>query len=429
MRRNVDHLTRRAWLQGALVGVGATCGSLSGWLGALAARAPRKPAKSVIVLWLNGGPATIDLWDLKPGHPNGGPFQEIATTAPGLKISEHLPKLAQHGRDLALIRSMATREGDHERATYLLRTGYTPMGAIQYPALGALVARELGREGSDLPDFVSIASARYASSAGGYLGPHFDPLVVGNSSAPEQGLTVPDLTRLPDLSDSTQSARLDLLARMEKRFTAGQKAPVAQSIQAATTRAIRLMKPEAAAAFDLDQEKQTSREAYGPGLFGQGCLLARRLVERGVPFVEVSLGGWDTHQNNFEQVKGLSGILDAAFSTLLADLKQRGLLDSTLVICQGEFGRTPKINGGQGRDHWPASWAVALAGGGLKTGQAVGRTSKDGLAVEEQPRNVPDLIATVARAIGVDPQKQHLSNVGRPIRIAAPEANPIEELL
>jgi uncharacterized protein (DUF1501 family) len=252
---------------------------------------------------------------------------------------------------------------------------------------------------------------------------------VGNSSAPEQGLTVPDLTRLPDLSDSTQSARLDLLARMEKRFTTGQKAPVAQSIQAAATRAIRLMKPEAAAAFDLDQEMQTTREAYGLGLFGQGCLLARRLVERGVPFVEITLGGWDTHQNNFEQVKGLSGILDAAFSTLLADLKQRGLLDSTLVICQGEFGRTPKINGGQGRDHWPASWAVALAGGGLKTGQAVGRTSKDGLTVEEQPRNVPDLIATVARAIGVDPQKQHLSNVGRPIRIAAPEASPIEELL
>jgi uncharacterized protein (DUF1501 family) len=424
-----NQLTRRGLFRSA-VGVGLGAGSMSGWLRALAAGAPKKPAKCVIVLWLNGGPATIDLWDPKPGHANGGPFKAIDTAAPGLKVGEHLPKLARFGRELALVRSMATREGDHNRATHLLRTGYTPLGAIQYPAAGAVVAKELGSESADLPGFVSVAPARYSADlGGGFLGPNFDPLVVGDPAAPQDGLTVPNLARAPGVTDDAQEARLELLAGAEKRFAGGHDAPVADSARAATARAVRLMRPEAAAAFDLAQEKPKVRDAYGRGLFGQGCLLARRLVERGVPFVEVTLDGWDTHQNNFDRVKELCGTLDAGFAALLADLKDRGLLDSTLVVCQGEFGRTPKINGNAGRDHWPASWAVALAGGGLKTGQAVGRTTDDGLAVAEKPRGVPDLIATVAKAVGIDPKKQNMSNVGRPIRVAAPDANPIEELL
>jgi uncharacterized protein (DUF1501 family) len=423
-------LTRRGVLRSAALGVGAAAGSMSGWLRALAADAPKKPARSVIVLWLNGGPATIDMWDLKPDHENGGPFKAIETTAPGLKIGEHLPKLARHGKHLAVVRSMKTKEGDHGRASFLLRTGYTPVGAIQFPALGAVLAKELGSESSDLPNFVSVAPARYATNiGGGFLGPHFDPLFVGDPAAPQDGLKVPDLARAPGVSDAAQKARLELLAGVEKNFEAGRISPVAASVQAATSRAVRLMKPEAASAFDLEQEKQKTRDAYGRGLFGQGCLLARRLVERGVPFVEVTLDGWDTHNNNFDRVKDLCGALDAAFAALVGDLKDRGLLDSTLVVCQGEFGRTPKINAQTGRDHWPASWAVALAGGGLKTGQALGKTTKDGLAVEEKPVSVPDLIATVAKAVGIDPQKQNMSNVGRPIRVADPDAKPIEELL
>ncbi|VTR92391.1 protein containing duf1501 : Uncharacterized protein OS=Pirellula staleyi (strain ATCC 27377 / DSM 6068 / ICPB 4128) GN=Psta_0321 PE=4 SV=1: DUF1501 [Gemmata massiliana] len=429
MTRSLE-LTRRGWLKSAALGIGAATGSMSGWLRALASEAPKKPAKSVIVLWLNGGPATIDMWDLKPGHENGGPFKEINTTAPGLKIGEHLPKLAKHGKELAPVRSMKTKEGDHERAAFLLRTGYTPQGAIQFPAVGATLAKELGSESADLPNFVSVAPARYATAlGGGFLGPHFDPLFVGDQTAPQDGLKVPDLARVPGVTDAAQKARLELLAGVENKFGAGRNSPVAASVQAATSRAVRLMKPEAAAAFDLDQEKQKTRETYGRGLFGQGCLLARRLVERGVPFVEVTLDGWDTHQNNFDRVKELCGTLDAGFASLVGDLKDRGLLDSTLVVCQGEFGRTPKINAQTGRDHWPASWAVALAGGGLKTGQAIGKTTKDGLAVEEQPVSVPDLIATVAKAVGIDPQKQNMSNVGRPIRVADPDAKPIKELL
>lgn len=423
------HVTRRGLFRSA-VGIGLGAGSMSGWLRVLAADAPRKPAKSVIVLWLNGGPATIDMWDLKPGHANGGPFREIETTAPGLRIGEHLPKVAKFGKELAIVRSMATKEGDHARATYLLRTGYTPLGAIKYPSVGAVIAQELGRESSDLPNFVSVGPTRYSASlGGGFLGPNVDPLVVGDLAAPQDGLKVPDLVRDPVVTDDAQKARLELLAEIEKRFGAGRDSAVRASVQAATRRAVRLMKPEAASAFDLEQEKTTVRDAYGRGLFGQGCLLARRLVERGVPFVEATLDGWDTHDNNFERVKGLCGALDSAFAALLADLKERGLLDSTLVVCQGEFGRTPKINSGTGRDHWPASWSVALAGGGLKTGQAIGKTTRDGVAVEGKSHGVPDLIATVARAVGIDPKKQNMSNVGRPIRVADPDAKPIEELL
>jgi Protein of unknown function (DUF1501) len=421
--------SRRGLMRGA-VGVGLAAGSQSGWLRALAADAPKKPAKSVIVLWLNGGPATIDMWDLKPGHANGGPCKEIDTAAPGLKIGEHLPKLAAHGKELAVVRSMATKEGDHGRASYLLRTGYAPLASIRYPAAGAVLAKELGSEGTDLPNFVSIAPARYATSiGGGFLGPQYDALVVGDSAAPQDGLSVPDVARAPGVSDAAQRARVELLAGAEAKFAAGRAAPVADSARAAADRAVRLMRPEAATAFDLTKEKDAVRDRFGRGLFGQGCLLARRLVERGVPFVEVTLDGWDTHQQNFTRVKELCGTLDAAFAALVGDLKDRGLLASTLVVCQGEFGRTPKINVNTGRDHWPASWAVALAGGGLKTGQAVGKTSADGTSVEGKAHGVSDLIATVATAVGIDPKKQNVSNVGRPIRVADPDAEPIKELL
>ena len=431
---NLDtELTRRDWLKSTALGIGATAGSMSGWLRAVASDAPKKPVKSVVVLWLDGGPATIDMWDLKPGHKNGGAFREIDTTAPGLRIGEHLPNLARHGRELALVRSMATKEGDHDRASFLLRTGYTPVGAIQFPPVGALVAKELGSESSDLPNFVSIAPSRYATTlGGGFLGPKFAPLGIGERAgnyAPSESLSVPDLVRTAGVSDASRNSRLDLLAAMDKRFATDRTAPVAESIRAATSRAIRLMRPEAAAAFDLEGEKAKTRDSYGRSTFGQGVLLARRLVERGVPFVEVTLDGWDTHANNFDRVKELCGTLDGAFASLLADLKDRGLLDSTLVVCQGEFGRTPKINEGKGRDHWPTSWAVALAGGGIKTGLAVGETSADGNYVEERPVSVPDLIATVAKAVGIDPMKQNISNVGRPIRVADPAAKPIGELL
>lgn len=431
-------ISRRGMLRMASLGVAA--GAVPSWMQAFAADAVDHPErkKSVIMLWLNGGPATIDMWDLKPGHANGGSFKPIDTTAPGLQISENFPKLATHGKEMVVVRSMSSKEGDHGRATLFFKTGYLPVGAIQFPAVGSVVAHELAEETSDLPGFVSIGSGRNGSSlGGGFLGPRFSPLVIaeggtdgnGQNAAGVEGLRVPDLERIQGVSDAAQRERLSLLYDLEKRFGAQRTSSVVAALQSANTRAARLMEPQAAGTFQLDGEDEKLRDSYGRNLFGQGCLLARRLVEKGVPFVEVNLGGWDTHQNNFERVKGLSTTLDNGFAALLKDLSDRGLLASTLVVCAGEFGRTPKINGNNGRDHFPAAFSTVMAGGGIKGGQVIGKSSPDGMTVVENPVTVPDLISTVCKAIGIDPKKQNMSNVSRPIRVADPDAKPIVEVL
>jgi len=420
-------LTRRAALQNMALGVSAW--STSSWLPNLAKAAAKtgsKP-KSVILIWLNGGPATIDLWDLKPGNNNGGPFQEIETQVPGMKISEHLPSLAKQASDFSIIRSMSTREGDHSRARFVTMTGYTPQGAIKFPALGSLVANEFNIE-NDIPSYVHIGG-RPAVGGGGFLGPQFAPFVVGDRSrrggADSSDLKVADLA--PG-SEEQQIERLQLQAKL-KSLSTMPASLVTDTLDSSRDRALRLMNPKAASVFDLEQEESAVREAYGTGSFGQGCLMARRLVERGVSFVEVSLNGWDTHSDNFARVKELSQQLDRGCASLLSDLRQRGLLKDTLIVCQGEFGRTPRINGQSGRDHWPASWAMMLAGAGIRGGQVIGRTSKDGTKIESKPTRTADLMATVFRGVGLDPRKQNMSNVGRPIRLADPDGNAIEELL
>ncbi len=433
-------LDRRHFLRAGAVSVGF---SLSGWLGNLANAAAKDPArkKSCILLWMNGGPSTIDLWDLKVGHENGGPYKEIQTKAPGLSIGEHLPEIAKWGDRLAVIRSMTTKEGDHGRASYLMRTGQLPMGAINYPSMGAFLSKELGDPTAELPNFVSIAPQRFfnADAYGpGYLGPQYAPLVVAdsgfnNNNNPmdniDQLLKVKNLDRPEGVSSEQAAARLEMLRQSHEDFATARPGAVTASHASAYDRASRLMQSSSAKAFELGDEKKELRDKYGRNLFGQGCLLARRLVERGVPFVEVNLGGWDTHQNNFDAVKTLCGTLDKGWGTLMSDLKDRGLLDSTMMIWMGEFGRSPRINGQKGRDHFPAAWSAVLAGGGIKGGQAIGKTSKDGNTVAERPVSTIDLLATVCKGLGIDHEKQNLSNVGRPIRIVDRAAKPIAEAL
>jgi Protein of unknown function (DUF1501) len=438
-------LSRRDWLRLSTVGVlGA---SMSGWLETLAADTATNPQRkrSCILLWMSGGPSQMDTFDLKPGHANGGPFKEIATSVPGMKISEHLPKVAKHAKHMAIVRSMSTKEGDHQRATFFLRTGYLPQGPIQYPSLGSLISKELGSDDSALPNFVSIAPNRFLSPGAfgpGFLGPQYAPLVVGDANGffqganYEQALKVQDLQPPTEVSREQADARIDLLHGLANDFVSSRPGIAPLSHQAAYARAVRLMRTDAAKAFDLQEETATVRDTYGRNLFGQGCLLARRLVERGVPFVEVSLGGttevpvgWDTHQDNFNQVQKLCGVLDPAWATLMSDLEQRGLLDSTLVVWMGEFGRMPKITPDKGRDHFPNAWSTVLAGGGIKGGQVVGKTSPDGNTVTERPVPAIDFLSTVTRALGIDPDKQNPSNVGRPIRIVEKTAQPIKEVL
>jgi hypothetical protein len=440
------HLSRRDWLKLSTAGVVSF--SLSGWLQAMANDTAKNPQRkrSCILLWMNGGPSTIDLWDLKPDHPNGGQFKEIETSVPGIKISEHLPKIATHMDRMAIIRSMSTKEADHGRATYQMHTGRAPGGPIQYPSLGSLIAKELETAEAELPGFVSIAPFRFFTPAAfgpGFLGPQFAPLIVGENAIGrvpnqqgevDQALKVQDLDLPGGVGRDRADARVGLLDGLDDDFMADRSGTASLSHHTAYRKAVTMMRSEAAKAFNLDEEPKELRDKYGRNLFGQGCLLARRLVERGVPFIEVTLGGqggigWDTHQDNFNSVKRLSEMLDPAWATLMSDLKDKGLLDSTLIVWMGEFGRTPKINGNTGRDHWAVSWSTVLAGGGVKGGQVVGKTSKSGMEVEDRPVSTSDFLGTVCLALGLDPMKQNASNVGRPIRLVDPTAKPIEEVV
>jgi hypothetical protein len=450
-RSTKSPLSRRDWLK--LSAAGVVSWSMSGWLQTLADDTAANPQRkrSCILLWMNGGPSQMDTFDLKPGHENGGPFKEIDTNVEGIRISEHLPKIAKHMDRMAIIRSMSTKEADHGRATYQMRTGHVPGGPVHYPTIGSLFSKELERPGAELPNFVSIAPYRFFSPAAygpGFLGPQYAPLVVGEGQQAllpipgqqpnnyEDALKVKDIDLPAGVGAERSSARVRLLEEMQKDFLEKRSAISSQSHKSAYERAVTLMRSKATKAFDLDEEPKGLRDRYGRNLFGQGCLLARRLIERGVPFVEVSLAnvgnlalGWDTHINNFDGVRTLSGVLDPAWATLMADLKDKGLLDSTLIVWMGEFGRTPKINGARGRDHWAVSWSTVLAGGGIKGGQVIGKTSDDGMEVKERPVSTEDFLATVALALGIDITRQNNSNVGRPIRIVEPTAKPIREVL
>jgi hypothetical protein len=378
----------------------------------------------------------MDTFDLKPGHANGGEVKEIATSVPGIRMSEHLPQLARRMQHLALIRSMNTRVADHGLGTFLVRTGRLPQGPVQYPAFGSMISKELGFGHGALPDFVSIAPNRGDSPAAaaawdpGFLGPRYAPLIVGEERGLpyEQALRIPNVKPGDDVVAARSEARLNLLLDLE-RDMAGRNAGVAQQSHAsAYERAARLMRGPAAAAFDLDQESARLRDRYGRNLFGQGCLLARRLVERGVPFVEVALNGWDTHEQNFRGTRALCEVLDPGWSSLMDDLRDRGMLDSTTIVWAGEFGRTPQINPGLGRDHFAKAWTTVLAGGGVRGGQVYGRSSADGATVEGKPTDEKDFLATICRALGIDPARENVLKTGRPIRIVDAGAMPITEI-
>ena len=414
----------------------AAAGSLVPLLAARAADSTAKPKRSCIVLWMSGGPSQLDTFDPKPDHKNGGPVKAIRTAADGVTISEYLPKVAERMKHLSILRGMSTKEGDHGRATLHLRTGNLPQGAIDFPVFGSLVSKEKEVADADLPGFVSIGP-RFgpASLSAGFLGPQYAPLVVGGNDGENlfgddtTGLRVENLGLPSGVSAERSDTRRALLADLESDFNQSRPGTATASHTSAYNRAARLMRESAAKAFDLSDEPAKLRDQYGRSRFGQGCLLARRLVERGVPFVEVTLGGWDTHESNFKQVQNLCGTLDPAWATLLDDLKDRRLLETTTVLWMGEFGRTPGINPRTGRDHFPAAWSVVLGGGGIEGGRVHGKTSEDGATVEEGAVSVPDLLATVCKAIGIDPTKQNMSNVNRPIRVVDPAGTAVNEVL
>lgn len=370
----------------------------------------KKNHKSAILLWMGGGPATIDLWDLKPGTNNGGPFKPMSTSG-DIQISEHLPLMAQQMHHMAVVRSMSTREADHNRGRYYMHTGFVPDPNIEHPSYGAVVAHELmsQREGLTIPPFVSVGGA---SEGPGFLGMAWAPFSVTSNGR------VRDLGNIESLDQQRLMQRMAALNLIETGFNSQRRGSAGEDHKKILGKTLDVMTSKQMDAFKVDQESAEVRDRYGRG-FGEGCLLARRLVEAGVPFVEVDLGGWDMHMNIHTQLSTTKlPELDKAMSALISDLEQRGLLQDTAVIWMGEFGRTPRINGDAGRDHFARAWSTVVGGAGIKGGIAVGSTSEDGMEVASEPYSSEDLMASVCKALGISLETTFQSRSGRPMKIA-----------
>ncbi|MFO0877982.1 MAG: DUF1501 domain-containing protein [Gemmataceae bacterium] len=432
--------TRRSLLQvGALSALGL---SLPRWLAAREATpAPARKDLNCILLWMGGGPSNIDTFDMKPDAPAEyrGEFRPIASRLPGVPVCEHLPRMAQRMDRLCLIRSTAHPEsGDHVAATHYLLTGYPqrpdptgqPINSVIYPAFGSIVAREKGWKNA-LPPYALVPTPKggIGYHGAGYFGRSFDPLVVsGDPNSPQfriENVSIPDSVGAPRTARRrSMLAALDNWQRHEDGLLGERNRFYRQAYDFITS-------PAAKKAFRLDLEPDSVRERYGRTVYGQSCLLARRLIESGVRFVTLNTTVWDTHEDNFRKLKThpqMLPALDIYWSALLDDLEQRGLLDSTLVIWMGEFGRTPKVNGAAGRDHWAHTNAICLAGGGVKAGAVVGQTDRRCERVVGTPHSTHDLAATFFHLLGIDGTKEALTPDGRPVLLNY-HGKPITEAL
>jgi hypothetical protein len=401
--------------RGFLCSLGAAAGAVAGaWplglvdLMVLRADELRRRQMACILLWMGGGPSQFETFDPKPNTETGGPTRSIATAVPGIEIAAGWEKTAAMMKEIALIRSMTNREGNHQRATYQLHTGYVPTATIRHPHIGCSIAAARGETVFELPQVVSIGGA---TTGAGFLGPAYEPFVVSN---PERS---PDNTQ-PRVPRERFGRRIGLLERLEAAgFARAGGADRVRDHQALYQQTAKMILSPRMRAFELDQEPPRLRDRYGRNPFGQGCLLARRLIEEGVTFVEVRSNGWDTHQQNHERVARLASQVDPALASLIDDLKERGQLERTLILWMGEFGRTPRINPSGGRDHFPRVFTVALAGGGVQGGQVVGGSTADGTEVRDRPVTVPDLMASLCHALQIDPTRETMTPIGRPIKI------------
>lgn len=419
-----DGVGRRDLLKvGLLTGWGL---GLSQYFAKLAEAQPDRAAsaKACILVWLDGGPSHLETFDLKPDSPVEvrGPFRPIATNVPGIQFSELLSETAKIADRLTILRSITSPLGEHGLANHYLMTGYEPSPSLVYPSFGSVLAHSQSQM-TDLPPYVAIPTA--GSGGAGFLGTAYEPFVTKGDPAKNE-FRVPDLDFYPEVDASRLERRRSYLKRLDR--AQGQFEETAPTGTDAFAQAYRLVtSPEAKAAFDLTQETSKVRSRYGPRTFGQSCLLARRLVERGVPFVTINYAGWDTHADLELQLKsgysganpgvGLIPTFDLGFSALLNDLSERGLLDQTLVVAMGEFGRTPKLNSQGGRDHWPRVFSAVMAGGGVRGGQVIGSSDRMGESPRDQPITPKDIAFSVYKLLGLNPQTELMTPDGRPIRL------------
>lgn len=439
-------LNRRGISRRQVLGV-ATATSLAGafdWSAPLRLQAAelKRRGMACILLWMPGGPSQFETFDPKPDHANGGETKAIDTNVSGIRFADNLPELAKVADKLAVIRSMSTREGDHGRGTHLMHTAYLPIAGVKFPTAGAVAAHEIGDPTCELPAFVRIGGGVNGGVTAGYLGTKYDAFSVTAAGRP------PENSR-PATDDARFRGRLGLMSQLQTvgKFSDGSKSEHTELYDAAS----RMILSPQMAAYELDREPQAVRDAYGivqqgdlraamgrgavgpqatearRSQFGADCLLARRLIESGVTFVEASVRGWDTHQDNFNQSRTLCGALDLPFAQLLRDLEERGLLERTLIVWAGEFGRTPRINPNSGRDHYPRAFSAVLAGAGIRGGQVVGKTSEGGDAVEDRPVNEKDFYQSIYKALGINAAKQTMTPIGRPIKFVD-GGEPVKEL-
>ena len=386
---------------------------------ARAGETQKAKAEHVILFWCGGGMSHIDTWDPKPGRPVAGEFSPINTSAEGVQISSIFPQLAKQMHHAALIRSIAGTNGAHGRASYQLQTSYNQSANLIHPGIGSIVAHEKDRLG-DLPSFITISgNARRA----GYLGQRCEAYYVGRPGEKDPYLAFPS-----DITQVRGNKRLDILAKMNLRNVRALDAGKAKAVDTATREAVNLMRSPALKAFELKGEDSKTVARYGDTPFGRGALLARRLVETGVRFVQVNRGGFDTHNNNFPAMQNHGDVMDPALASLISDLAASGKLAKTLVLVLSEFGRTPRINTNAGRDHHARCFSCFMAGGGIRGGQVIGESDKDAMLPAERPVNPHDLHASLCHALGIDAAKEVKTPLGRPMRLINEGAKPVMEL-
>ncbi|MCU0705973.1 MAG: DUF1501 domain-containing protein [Fimbriiglobus sp.] len=427
--RSADHaVNRRGFLGAAAAGLGAAAVADMTGLNALATPALagelKKKQKRVILLWLAGGASQLETWDPKPGASTGGPFRSIKTDVPGLHISELMPQMAKRMNTTCVIRGLNTKNGDHGSGAKIMMRGRMDVGGVKYPDLGAVLAREMGRADSKVPDYVTFYTQTegrgFAPGDSGFLGARFAPMELTTNNVPEF------IRKLDGVSELDHQQRADLRDLLGKQFAAGRQSDTLGSHNQAYERVRGIMASEKL--FDVTQEPQKVRDKYGPTQFGEQCLIARRLVEAGVPFVRVARAWWDSHGQNFETHQEMVPELDHVMATLLDDLKERGLLNDVMVITLAEFGRTPGINSSLGRDHFASAWSMTMSGGGAKGGAVWGKTDAKGDKVIDQEVNAGTLFATIYESLGIKHDKNYYLG-SRPVPLVDPGFAPIAELV
>lgn len=389
-------------------------------------RARNSKIDHVILLFMAGGPSQLETFDLKPGKETGAPYKQIETEVPGFAPAEHFTNIAKCAEDLLLIKSMSSREGNHSRASYLLRTGYIPNPTLKHPSLGSIVAQQLGDPNFELPNFVKLRGSPHPA---GYLGVENNPFVISRP-----GAKIENLDYAAGVDDERMDRRMKLVKEMEKDFAKERGEEAVEAHKAMYEKARALMDSPLRKKFYLDDEPDEVRKEYGEGQFADSLIIARRLVEAGVPAVECVLGGWDTHDDGFNRCQNLIGQLDKPWAALINDLKRRGLYDSTLVVWMGEFGRTPKLTGTQGRGHWPGNFCSVLGGGGVKTAQVIGETDELGYnrdsknkSTLKDPVSPADLYKTIGTMMDWEMNKEFEAG-NRPVWLVDKEGKNVEKI-